>query len=98
MSAPLPPVVADLVDDGPVVADVVPDAPTALPVATPVPKQRPKPEAQEEAVAVAEPVSPVGTFGLVGRVAEWCFGVASLFVGLAVLAAVPVGQFLALGY
>ena len=30
--------------------------------------------------------------------AEWCFGVLSLFVGLAILAAVPVLQFLSLGY
>jgi hypothetical protein len=29
---------------------------------------------------------------------EWCFGVPALFVGLAILASVPVGQFLALGY
>jgi len=29
---------------------------------------------------------------------EWLFGFAALFVGLAVLASVPVGQFLALGY
>jgi hypothetical protein len=34
----------------------------------------------------------------VGSVAEWCFGVATLLVGLAVLASIPVGQFLALGY
>jgi len=31
-------------------------------------------------------------------VAEWVFGVASLFVGLAILAALPVAQFLSLGY
>jgi hypothetical protein len=37
-------------------------------------------------------------FGLVGRIAEWGFGIVALFVGLAVLAAVPVGQFVALGY
>src|SRR6266545_265141 len=103
MSAPMPPVVADLVEDGPVVADVVPDAPVAMPVAMP----RPKPEAipvvmpfdePAEAVVVAEPVRPPGTFGAVGLFAEWCFGVVSLFGGLAVLAAIPVGQFLALGY
>ena len=33
-----------------------------------------------------------------GSVLEWCFGVVALFVGLSVLAAVPLGQFLALGY
>ena len=31
-------------------------------------------------------------------VAEWCFGVVALFLGLSVLAAIPLGQFLALGY
>ncbi len=30
--------------------------------------------------------------------AGWCFGVVSLFVGLAILTSVPVGQFLVLGY
>jgi hypothetical protein len=35
---------------------------------------------------------------LVASAMGWLFGFASLFVGLAVLAAVPVGQFLALGY
>jgi hypothetical protein len=37
-------------------------------------------------------------FGFVASVAEWLFGAASLLLGLAVLASVPVGQFLALGY
>ena len=32
------------------------------------------------------------------RAAEWCFGVATIFVALAMLAAVPVLQFLSLGY
>ena len=35
---------------------------------------------------------------LVLSAAEWCFGVVSLFVGLAILAALPVAQFLSLGY
>ena len=34
----------------------------------------------------------------VARFAEWCFGFAALLVGLAVLAAIPVVQFLTLGY
>ncbi|MBP3957409.1 hypothetical protein J8F10_19355 [Gemmata sp. G18] len=34
----------------------------------------------------------------VGSVVEWCFGVTALFLGLSVLASVPLGQFLALGY
>jgi hypothetical protein len=103
MPALLPPVVADLVDDGPVVADIVPDEPVALPVAMPCPMPEAIPVAMPfdepaEAVVVAEPVHPSGTFGLIGRITEWCFGVVSLFCGLAVLAAVPVGQILALGY
>ena len=34
----------------------------------------------------------------VGSAAVWCFGLASMVLGLAVLAAVPLGLFLALGY
>jgi hypothetical protein len=33
-----------------------------------------------------------------GSVGEWVFGLTSLLVGLAVLASIPIGQFLALGY
>ncbi len=33
-----------------------------------------------------------------GRFAEWCFGFVALMVGLAILAAIPVVQFLTLGY
>ena len=40
----------------------------------------------------------VRAFYFVTSVIEWCFGVVSLFVGLAVLAAIPVVQFLSLGY
>lgn len=55
---------------------------------------------------VAEPVAPPAArpgvarraWAVGARAAEWCFGVPALFVGLAVLASVPVGQFLALGY
>jgi hypothetical protein len=111
MSSALPPVDADLVEDEPVVADLVSDAPVARPVAMPVKPEEAVPKAipvvrqdtvedaptEPEPIPVVEPVR-AGTFGLVGRVAEWCFGVVSLFLGLAVLAAIPVGQFLALGY
>lgn len=38
------------------------------------------------------------TLRTVGSAAVWCFGIASLFVGLAVLASVPFGGFLVLGY
>ena len=55
-----------------------------------------------EADACAEDVRPDvtrrGAFAALRSVAGWCFGVASLVLGLAVLAAVPLGQFLALGY
>lgn len=37
-------------------------------------------------------------FRTVGSALEWCFGAAVLMVGLAVLAAVPILQFLSLGY
>lgn len=84
MSA-LPPVVADLVEDEPPVADLVEDPPLALAVATPV------------APPIVMPVRR-GFFGTVAVGIGWCFGVCALFVGLSVLAAIPIGQFLALGY
>lgn len=110
MSSTLPPIEADLVEDEPVVADLVSDAPVAVPVAMPVKPEEAVPKAipvaqdsVEEVPAEREPIpvvelAPVGTFGRVGQVTEWCFGVVSLFLGLAVLAAIPIGQFLALGY
>jgi hypothetical protein len=55
-----------------------------------------------EPVPVAIPTSRPGRFrraaGFIGSAGEWVFGVAALLLGLAVLASVPVGQFLALGY
>lgn len=39
-----------------------------------------------------------GWFGTIFQGVEWLFGAVSLWVGLAILAAIPVGQFLALGY
>ena len=66
----------------PLIADFVTDEPDDLPVVMPLERQG----VVRRAAA------------FVGALAEWCFGVAALFVGLAVLAAVPVGQFLALGY
>jgi len=45
------------------------------------------------------PRRPIGRIiGLIGSTGRWCFGIASLFVCLALLASVPVGQFLVLGY
>jgi len=92
MSSALPPVVADLVEDEPVVADLVEDEPPlATLVAMPV-----APRADE--IPVVMPLPSRGVFGTLATGLEWCFGVCALFVGLSVLAAIPVGQFLALGY
>ncbi|HEX4613832.1 MAG TPA: hypothetical protein VH092_36965 [Urbifossiella sp.] len=55
---------------------------------------RPEPEVFEATVVPAPP----NPFGLVGRVAEWLFGAATLTLGLALLTAVPFGQVLVLGY
>jgi hypothetical protein len=68
-------------------------APLARPITAPARVVPPVPRA-----APVPPLRRRGVLGLIGAGAEWCFGVAALFVGLAVLAAVPVGQFLALGY
>ncbi|MFO0799181.1 MAG: hypothetical protein U0804_17065 [Gemmataceae bacterium] len=48
-----------------------------------------------DATVAPEPPNP---FGVVGRVAEWLFGAATLTLGLALLTAVPLGQVLVLGY
>ena len=50
------------------------------------------------AVPVARPSFARRVWNGCASAAEWCFGVPALFVGLAILASVPVGQFLALGY
>jgi hypothetical protein len=75
--------------------------PTALPIALPAP---PVVEALPLVSPVVPTVRPVPqplpvriVRGLAAGM-EWVFGVAVLFVGLAVLAAVPVLQFLSLGY
>src|SRR5262245_61048620 len=57
-----------------------------------------------EALTAGDGVAPApqrarrGVFAAVVSAAVWCFGLASLVLGLAVLAAIPLGQFLALGY
>jgi hypothetical protein len=48
-----------------------------------------------DATVAPDPPNP---FGLVGRVAEWLFGAATLTLGLSLLTAVPLGQVLVLGY
>lgn len=93
MSSPLPPVLADLVEEEIPVADLVADGP---PVVMPLaPSHAP---AETDEIPVVMPRPRLGFFGAIRSAAEWCFGVVSLFVGLAVLAAIPIGQFLALGY
>ncbi len=70
----------------PVVAELANEEPAVVEI---VPVEEPP---------VVMPVPRLGFFGSIRAALNWCFGVASLFVGLAVLAAIPVGQFLALGY
>ncbi|MFM8273869.1 MAG: hypothetical protein ACKODX_16270 [Gemmata sp.] len=53
----------------------------------------------EKVVPVAPPRDPLLRDADFGHgVIEWCFGAGALFLGLSVLAAVPLGQFLVLGY
>src|SRR5262245_8045996 len=70
---------------------------TAIPVASVVPEDR-----TQRDVPVVMPLPEPGPLEraiiLIGSASEWMFGVVSLLVGLAMLAAIPVGQFLALGY
>src|SRR5262245_39458201 len=67
---------------------VRPPAPPPLPIA---PRGRPRRE-ERRALTLGE------FFRGIGRGAEWLFGLVSLVAGLAVLAALPVLQFLSLGY
>jgi hypothetical protein len=58
---------------------------------------------RDDELPIAQPAPPKRPFLLrciaaVGSALEWLFGFASLFIGLAVLAALPVLQFLSLGY
>jgi hypothetical protein len=70
------------------------------------PLHRPQPPPEGIAPAVrGAPTAARSAFGfmqkacrLVGGAVEWCFGALTLVVGLAVLAALPVVQFLSLGY
>lgn len=72
------------------------DVPIVQPIDIPVV------ELFDEPIEVIEPEPPrslpVRLWRGFWSVAEWCFGLAALFVGLSVLAAIPLGQFLALGY
>ncbi|HEY1188846.1 MAG TPA: hypothetical protein VGE74_14420 [Gemmata sp.] len=80
-------------------ANAIPVAPPLLaepeyegdvPVVMPLPVARPIPEPEPEPL--------LRVVGSVGAVVEWCFGAAVLLLGLSVLTAVPLGQFLVLGY
>ena len=73
----------------------VENIPTVEPIATvePIPRRRKR---------VVEGDDPIQQFVAIGRgfarFLEWCFGMMALLVGLAVLAAIPIVQFLTLGY
>jgi hypothetical protein len=88
---PIP--VADLVEEPIPIAEIVEEPHVVIPVVMP---RACEPEPDEIPIVMPQPR--LGFFGTVGAVIEWMFGVGALFVGLAVLAAIPVGQFLALGY
>ncbi len=72
-------------------------AAAAIPVAPPLAEPDP-----DRAMPVVMPLPPQDPFlrliEFVYSATEWCFGVVALFLGLSVLAAIPLGQFLALGY
>ncbi len=67
-----------------------------------IPVAPPAPVVADLDIPVARPVRAenvlLRAWRFVGSVAEWCFGVVALFLGLSVLAAIPLGQLLALGY
>lgn len=73
----------------------VPPLPTQPAVAAPA-----APRSEPPASAAAEvPLGPLRrTIGAIGSAVQWCFGLASLIVGLAVLATFPLLQLLSLGY
>ncbi len=66
-----------------------------IPTAEPTPRRRRRPEVVEGDDLLQQFVAAGRGFA---RFLEWCFGFAALLVGLAILAAIPVLQFLTLGY
>jgi hypothetical protein len=98
-SEPLP--VARALPVAVAVAELAPPV-RAIPIVGPPPRE----EVAPIPVAEPEPESPLLSpfelvarpFRAVGSVLEWVFGFAALMVALAVLAAIPVAQFLSLGY
>ncbi len=84
-------------------AELAAEPGTAIPVAAPAARPweeleplEPLPDGED--VPVVMPVKKPGFFGLIGLCMEWVFGVGALFLGLSVLASIPIGQFLVLGY
>ncbi len=80
--------------------DVVDEQPATSAPPKPVPPMRlfDAEEVDEKVVVVDERSLPLRTWHGVCAVLEWLFGVFSLLVGLAVLATIPIVQFLSLGY
>jgi hypothetical protein len=88
--------------------DVIPVAMPRVPETKVDAEAEPDANAEAEAIAVASPVHedvPVvmpapapSFFDHIGLAIEGTFGIAALFLGLSVLASIPVGQFLVLGY
>ena len=68
---------------------------SAIPTVLPAAPRRRRPAIVEGDDLVQQFVTLVRSFA---RFVEWCFGFAALLVGLAILAAIPVLQFLTLGY
>ncbi|QDU22223.1 hypothetical protein [Urbifossiella limnaea] len=64
----------------------------------PIPLHREVFDAELDVFDAAVAPEPPNPLGVVGRVAEWLFGAATLTLGLALLTAVPLGQVLVLGY
>jgi hypothetical protein len=99
MNEPEPLPVARTIPVALAIAELAPPA-RAIPIVArpprestePVPEPEPEPPLVSSFELIAQP------FRAVGSVLEWAFGFAALMVALAVLAAIPVAQFLSLGY
>lgn len=77
------------------VADLIAEA---IPVAEPRKPNAKSKSRREAKVPVVMPLPQPGFLDYLTLGMEWLFGLPVLFLGLAVLAAVPIGQFLVLGY
>jgi hypothetical protein len=86
-------------DPAPALPEAVPildDPHAALPEAVPI-LEEPPPQRRRSTVGLLLSL-PWRTLRMIGSVVEWLFGAAVLMVGLAALAALPLLQFLSLGY